>query len=95
MAGPASHDDQDYHRGEMDISEQASTYSFVMGMTKWGALALAVIIAFFTIWLYPRGDFFGAAFVAFVLLVAGIFLLRSKKAHLYGPSQTRLTSPLV
>ncbi len=81
MAGPASHDDQDYHRGEMDISEQASTYSFVMGMTKWGALALAVIIAFFTIWLYPRGDFFGAAFVAFVLLVAGIFLLRSKKAH--------------
>lgn len=82
MAGPASHNDQDYHRGEMDISEQASTFDLVMNITKWGSLLVAVTVAFFTIWLYPRGNFFGAAFVALVLLVVGIVLFRKKKtAH--------------
>jgi hypothetical protein len=80
MAGPASHD-EDYHRGEMDISEQASTFDLVMGLSKWGALGIAVLVLFFTMWLYPRGSFMGAAVAAVVLLVAGIFFLRSKPAH--------------
>ncbi len=80
MAGPASHD-EDYHRGEMDISEQASTFDLVMALSKWGALAIAVLVLFFTMWLYPRGSFMGAAVAAVVLLVAGIFFLRSKPAH--------------
>ena len=25
-----------YHRGDMDIHEQAATYEFVMKLTKWG-----------------------------------------------------------
>ncbi|MCK5908923.1 MAG: aa3-type cytochrome c oxidase subunit IV, partial [Caulobacter sp.] len=28
----------DYHRGEMDISEQAATYAAFGKMTKWGSL---------------------------------------------------------
>lgn len=80
MAGPASHD-EDYHRGEMDISEQASTFDLVMVLSKWGALGVAVLVLFFTMWLYPRGSFMGAAVAAVVLLVAGIFFLRSKPAH--------------
>lgn len=80
MAGPASHD-EDYHRGEMDISEQASTFDLVMVLSKWGALGIAVLVLFFTMWLYPRGSFMGAAVAAVVLLVAGIFFLRSKPAH--------------
>ena len=80
MAGPASHDhDQDYHRGEMEISEQVSTFHMVMGMTKWGSLIIAVGIVFFVMWFYPRGGFLPAAIAAFVLLVAGILALRDKE----------------
>ncbi|MGH6909306.1 MAG: aa3-type cytochrome c oxidase subunit IV, partial [Phenylobacterium sp.] len=46
MAGPAS----DYHRGEMDIHEQVSTFNLVMGMTKWGSLILASFLLFIVIW---------------------------------------------
>lgn len=77
MAGPASHD-EDYHRGEMDISEQSSTFDLVMGMTKWGSLFIAALVLFFTMWLYPRGSFMGAAVAAVVLVAAGIFFLRKK-----------------
>lgn len=80
MAGPASHD-TDYQRGEMDISEQTSTFDVVMAMTKWGSLLIAVGVLFFTMWLYPRGSFMGAAIASFVLLAAGIVLLRKKPAH--------------
>ena len=80
MAGPAS-EDHDYTRGEMEISEQASTYELVMGMAKWGSLLLAAIILFFTMWLYPRGNFMGAAVATFALIAIGIFLLRKKPSH--------------
>ena len=79
MAGPASHD-EDYHRGEMDIAEQRSTFDLVMGITKWGSLFVAAVVLFFTMWLYPRGGFMPAAIATFVLVAAGIFLLRKKPA---------------
>lgn len=80
MAGPASNDhDQDYHRGEMEISEQVSTFHLVMGMTKWGALVTAAGVVFFTMWFYPRGGFLPAFIAAAVLLVVGIVALRDKK----------------
>ena len=40
----------DYHRGEMDIHEQVATYNAVMGMTKWGSLALAVALLALVLW---------------------------------------------
>ena len=80
MAGPASHD-EDYHRGEMDIAEQRSTFDLVMGITKWGSLFVAAVVLFFTLWLYPRGSFMAAAIATFVLVAAGVFFLRKKTAH--------------
>ena len=40
MAGPSS----DYHRGEMDIAEQKTTFHLIMGMTKWGSLVLGILL---------------------------------------------------
>lgn len=81
MAGPASHEhDQDYHKGEMDIAEQRSTFALIMGIAKWGAFLSAVVILFFTMWLYPRGNFMGAAVATLILIVAGIFLLGRKRS---------------
>ena len=80
MAGPASHqNDQDYHRGEMDISEQASTAALVSTILKWFCFHTALIIVFFTVWLRPGGDFMPALISTVVLAAAGFFLLRKKK----------------
>ena len=69
----------EYHRGEMDISEQTATYHAVMGMTKWGSLALAVALLMLTLWFCTPAGFIGGLVPGLVLLVAGIALLREKK----------------
>ena len=76
MAGPSS----DYQRGAMDIAEQTSTFELVMGMTKWGSLAIAVGVLFFVLWFCTHFGFMGAAFTSLVLLVAGIVFLREAPA---------------
>ena len=76
MANPSS----DYHRGEMDIAEQTSTFSAVMGLTKWGSLATAVAILFITLWFCTDTGFMGSAISALVLLVLGVMALRGKKS---------------
>ena len=80
MAGPASKD-SDYHRGDMNVAEQEKTYLGFLGLSKWVALAIAAVVLFFTMWLYPRGNFFGAGFATFVLLAVGIYFLR-KPQHI-------------
>jgi len=74
MAGPAS----DYHRGEMDIQEQVSTFNLVMGMTKWGSLFLAAFLLFIVIWFCTSAGFVSGFVSGGVLLALGIVLLRSK-----------------
>ena len=69
----------DYHRGEMDIQEQVATYHAVMGMTKWGSLALAVSILALVLWFCTPAGFVGGLVPALVLLIVGIVLLREKK----------------
>ena len=69
----------EYHRGEMDIAEQTSTYHAVMGMTKWGSLALAVAILMLTLWFCTSAGFLGGLIPGVVVLAAGIALLREKK----------------
>jgi glucose uptake protein GlcU len=76
MAGPAS----DYHRGEMEIQEQVATFHLVMGITKWGSLALAVFLLWAVLNFCTATGFLGASASAFVLLVVGIVLLREKKS---------------
>jgi hypothetical protein len=75
MAGPAS----DYQRGQQEIGEQVSTYHLVMGLTKWGSLAIAVLLLFFSLWFATGIGFMGAAAWSIVLLVGGILFLREKK----------------
>ena len=71
----------DYHRGEMDISEQAATFDLVMGMTKWGSLVLASFLLFVVLWFCtPSAGFMGGAIAGVVLLALGIVFLREKPA---------------
>ena len=74
MAGNHS----DYQRGGMDIAEQTATFSLVMGMTKWGSLAIAAGVLFFTLLFCTHTGFRGSAAFTVVLIAAGVFLLRDK-----------------
>lgn len=76
MANPAS----DYHRGEMDIHEQVSTFHAFLGMSKWFCLALATALVFVIILFCTKAGFLPAAISAVVLLVIGLFALRGGKA---------------
>ncbi len=76
MAGKAL----EYHRGEMDIHEQASTFHMVMGMTKWASLAIVSGVLFLTLWFCTDAGL-GTAFIsAAILLAIGIFALRERAA---------------
>jgi len=75
MADPAS----DYHRGEMDIQEQVSTYNLIMGITKWGSLALIVFLVWAVLWFCTDTGFLGASAAGFVVMVLGILALRERK----------------
>lgn len=72
--------DSDYHRGDMNIAEQSATYELVMGMTKWGSLAISSGLFFFVLLFCTKTGFFGSAISAVVMLVIGIVLLRAPKA---------------
>ena len=72
MAGPSS----DYQRGAMDISEQAATFQRVMGMTKWGSLAIAAGVLFLVLWFCTAAGFMGGVIGAGVLSVLGAVFLR-------------------
>lgn len=74
MAEPAA----DYHKGEMDIAEQASTFQGFIALSKWGSLAIVVGLLFFALLFCTEAGFFQAAGAAFVLLVVGILALREK-----------------
>ena len=76
MAGPSS----DYHRGDMEITEQTATYHLVMGLTKWGSLVLAAFLLFVTLLFCTGTGFMGSAISGLVLLGLGIVLLREKPA---------------
>jgi hypothetical protein len=74
MAKPAA----DYHRGEMDIHEQKTTYLGFLAMSKWGSLALAVVLVWAVMCFCTKAGFLGSAAAAFILLVVGVLALRSK-----------------
>ena len=74
MAGPS-----DYHRGEMDVSAQSSTYHSFMVMTKWCSLYMAAGIVFWVLWLCAHASFLQSAIATVILLVLGTLFLRDKK----------------
>jgi Na+/melibiose symporter-like transporter len=80
MADP-HHASDSYDRGSQEISEQESTFSAFMGMSKWGSLIIAVLLVFLTLWFQPGGSLMTALITAVVLSVGGFFMLKSPKKH--------------
>lgn len=68
----------DYQRGEMDIHEQTATFEAFGKMTKWGSLAIAVLLTFITLLFCTAAGFIGSAIAAVVLAVLGVVFLREK-----------------
>jgi len=68
----------EYHRGEMDISEQVATFHLFNGMTKWGSLALAALLTLLVLWFCTPAGFLAGFVSAAVLVVIGVVALREK-----------------
>lgn len=68
----------EYHRGEMDISEQVATFHLFNGMTKWGSLALAALLAMLVLWFCTPAGFLAGFVTAAVMVVIGVVVLRDK-----------------
>jgi len=75
MAGKSG----DYHRGEMDVHEQARTYTNFLAAYKWCSLGLAAGLLFFSLLFAVGVGFMGSAATAVVVLAVGILILRDKK----------------
>ena len=70
----------DYQRGEMDIHEQAATFEAFGKMTKWGSLAVAVLLLTITLWFCTSAGFIGGVIPGIVLAILGVVFLREKPA---------------
>ena len=68
----------EYHRGEMDISEQKATYAVFMLLTKWGSLATAALLVLLTVWFCTPAGFVPGFISALVVAVIGVIVLRDK-----------------
>ena len=69
-----------YHRGDMEIAEQVSTFHGFIGLSKWGSLAIAVGVLFLAMVFCAHAGFFQAALAAVVVAVVGSLVLRDKKS---------------
>ncbi len=68
----------EYHRGDMDIQEQVSTFKLFINLTKWGSLYITAFLTWMVVWFCTPAGFF-AGFITFVVLaVLGTLLLREK-----------------
>ena len=76
MAKPAG----DYHRGEMDIHEQASTYHAFLALSKWGSLAMAAVLVALIVGFATKAGLLTGIVVGVVIAIVGYFALRSKPA---------------
>ena len=68
----------DYHRGDMDILEQVSTYHLCVMMAKWGSLALAALLVFLVLVFCTPTSFIGALVVGAVIAIGGFVVLKDK-----------------
>ena len=66
----------DYAHGHMDIHQQQASFEGFVKMTKWGSLAVAVILVFSTLMFCTPTGFLGSVIPAVVVAALGIFLLR-------------------
>ena len=73
-----AHASEEYHRGEMEITEQKASYALFGALAKWGSLAVGVVLLMLTLWFCVGADFFGGLIPGAILLVLGVVFLRSK-----------------
>lgn len=66
----------DYHRGDMEIQEQVSTYHLFISLAKWGSLALAALLIFITLWFCTDTGFVASFIVGLVVSVGGFLVMR-------------------
>jgi hypothetical protein len=69
----------EYHRGEMDIHEQVSTFHAFNLLTKWGSLATVVALLVLTLWFCTDAGFLGGLVTGLVVTAIGVAVLREKK----------------
>jgi multisubunit Na+/H+ antiporter MnhG subunit len=72
MAEPGS----EYHHGDMDIHQQAATYSLVMSASKWSSLYLAAMLLALVLWFCVGSGFLGGLIAALVVIALGTLVLR-------------------
>ncbi len=70
----------DHSHGQMDIAEQSASFDMFVKFTKWGSLAVAVMVLWATLMFCTSTGFVGAVVAALVLLAVGVGLLREKAA---------------
>jgi thiamine transporter ThiT len=68
----------EYNSGDMNITEQTATFEAFGKMTKWGSLAIAVLLVMLVMWFCVNAGFFGGVIPGIVLAAAGVFFLREK-----------------
>ena len=61
----------EYHRGDMDIHEQTSTYHLFVMLTKWGSLSLAALLVFLVLVFCTPTSFVGALAVVIANFSSG------------------------
>ncbi len=66
----------DHVQGEMNIDQHKDTFSFFIGLAKWGSLTIAVAVLFLTLMFAVEAGLFGSLAAAVILSVAGFFVLR-------------------
>ena len=77
MADSAEHLPAEYHRGEMPVQGQRSTYMMFNGMLHWCATGIAAMVAFLVLWLCAHIAFLGALVVAVLIVAVGVWFNRS------------------
>ena len=68
----------EFHHGEMPVQAQVHTYELFNRLTKWFCLHAAVLILVLSLWFCVGASFLGGLIPGLIVLVAGIFFLRSK-----------------
>lgn len=68
----------EYHRGDMDIHEQVSTFKLFTNLTKWGSLYISAFLTWMVVWFCTPAGFFAGLITFVVLAVLGTILLREK-----------------
>ena len=67
----------EYHRGEMQVADQRSMYMRFNGLVHWGCTFIAALVAFLVLWLCAHIAFLASAFVAVVIIAAGVWMNRN------------------